>query len=84
MAKVKIINVIRLDEQPADWVGDDFQPGWWLHDLNNTSCPYMGPYDTKTGEDIREDKQRMQTFWREHPEYLDGAEPKKRRAKTRA
>lgn len=50
----------KLDKEPEDFDGDDFEPGWWF----KSSDGYVGPYDTKS--DAQEDKKGIDRFYKEN------------------
>lgn len=53
-----------LKIQPIDWVGDDFETGWWIRDERIPDVLYLGPYETKkAAEEIRISQNR---FWRQN------------------
>lgn len=62
MPKVLPIKVVKLTKKDLKELDIDDEPGWYVHDTNNTHCPFIGAYDTK--QDAHEGKMGQQKFWR--------------------
>jgi len=54
------IIVEKLTKAPDDFIGDDFEPGWWFKSPDG----YVGPYDTKA--EAQEDQKGLNKFYKEN------------------